>query len=94
MSPSIQTLYPSIFPPTLSNLPILETWAATKAWTKQNLNTYMNELDQGFAMYDAETEALVAVLSPTAVEEVKPIVEEAEHETKSKQWDEEKQCWV
>lgn len=54
----------------------------------------MNELDQGFAMYDAETEALVAVLSPTAVEEVKPIVEEAEHETKSKQWDEEKQCWV
>ncbi|KAG9520600.1 hypothetical protein KCU93_g7639, partial [Aureobasidium melanogenum] len=94
MSPSLQNLYPSLTHETLQNLLILETWTSTKDWAKQNPNTCMNTLDQGFGMYTADTNVLVAVLGPLAVKEVKPIVEEAEREIEGKEWDEQKQMWV
>ena len=94
MSLSLQNLYPSLGHETLQNLQILETWTSTKDWAKQNLNTCMYTLDQGFGMYTADPNVLVAVLGPIAVEEVKPIVEEAEREVEGKEWDEEKQRWV
>lgn len=75
-------------------MPTLEDWEATKIWAKRNVETCMYPLDKGFAMYVAGTETLVAVLGPTAVEEVRPLVEDAERETAGKEWDEEKQCWI
>lgn len=46
------------------------------------------------AMYIAGNEKLLAVLGPTAVEEVRPLVEDAERETAGKEWDEEQKRWV
>ncbi|KAK6003006.1 hypothetical protein QM012_000851 [Aureobasidium pullulans] len=94
MASSLQTLYPSIAPSLLSTLAILESWPDTKTWAKQNPNTYMDGLDQGFGMYDADTKALVAVLGAKAVEEVIPIVGDAEREIEGKEWDDERECWV
>ncbi|KAH0341459.1 hypothetical protein KCU81_g6304, partial [Aureobasidium melanogenum] len=95
MSSSLSTLYPSLTPQTFSSLPILETWTSTKDWAKQNLNTCMNTLDHGFGMYTADTaKTLVAILGLKAVEEVKPIIEEAEKHVEGKEWDEERQRWI
>lgn len=95
-SSSLSTLYPSISAQTLSQLPILSSWTATKDWckTSQNQHTYMDALDNGFGMYVSQTQELVAVLGVQAVEEVRPIVEDAEREVGGKEWDEGRQCWV
>lgn len=95
MSPSLTDLYPSFSHDTLQTLPILETWTSTKDWAKQNSHTCMNSLDHGFGMYTANAaKTLVAVLGPVAVQEVRPIVEEAEREVEGKEWDEERQRWI
>lgn len=85
MSFSLRNLYPGLTHETLQNLPILETWTSTKDWTKQNLNTCMNTIGYGFGMYTADTNVLVAILGPIAVQEVKPVVEEAEREVEGKE---------
>lgn len=54
----------------------------------------MCPLDKGFAMYLAGTEKSLAVLGPTAVEEIRPLAEDAERETAGKEWDEQQQCWI
>lgn len=54
----------------------------------------MDALDNGFGMYVSQTQELVAVLGVQAVEEVRPIVEDAEREVGGKEWDEGRQCWV
>lgn len=91
---TLQQLYPSVSLEILETVPTIEDWEATKIWGRQNLETCMYALDKGFAMYIAGTEKLLAVLGPTAVEEIRPLVEDAERETAGKEWDEEQKRWI